>query len=180
MKRPVCLCNCGDHAWVILTRGMCALLDPEFQAAASKWDWHASFDGKHWSARRKYKRRVEGTVRHVSIYQHHMVLPPPHGFVVDHINGNSLDNRSDNLRLATDAENATNKRNASTASSRYRGVCKIGDQRWQALITKGGKQIYLGSFDDEAEAALAYDRAALTHHGEWARLNFPSDQERAA
>ena len=100
--------------------------------------------------------------------------------VVDHINGNGIDNRRSNLRLATHSQNHANapKPRTKNPSSQYKGVYwypyKDGRPRWRAMLRVGdGKRISLGYFDDEAEAARAYDRAHVEHFGEFARPNFP-------
>jgi hypothetical protein len=93
---------------------------------------------------------------------------------VDHRNGYGMDNRRENLRLATRSQNGANRRKtARKTSSRFRGVfwCK-GKEQWQATVKLHGKQIILGYFSDEKDAARAYDVAAVEHHGEFANLNF--------
>ncbi|MHC4389402.1 MAG: HNH endonuclease, partial [Planctomycetota bacterium] len=96
----------------------------------------------------------------------------PEGYVIDHINGDGLDNRKANLRLATVAQNAwnANKRNP---RSGYKGVCFAGEKRlWRAAIVCNRKRIHLGYFRDRTTAAKAYDTAAKRLHGEFASLNF--------
>jgi hypothetical protein len=88
--------------------------------------------------------------------------------VVDHINGNGLDNRRCNLRICTPAQNGLNSRPRVDGKSRFKGVFPHGD-RWRAKV--GGR--HLGLFDDEVEAAKARDRLARKLHGKFARLNFP-------
>lgn len=95
--------------------------------------------------------------------------------ICDHINHNGLDNRKANLRLATHRQNLCNRRNtALKAASRYRGVSlHKNTKRWTARIKVYGKTKYLGLFDDEIDAAKAYDAAARRFHGVFASLNFP-------
>lgn len=104
--------------------------------------------------------------------------------LVDHINGNGLDNRRANLRPATQAENMRNRekqrfvRGDVRPTSRYKGVSlRRTSGRWYAYINGGGKARYLGSFVDETDAARAYDRAALEEYGEFALLNFPEGRQ---
>jgi len=94
----------------------------------------------------------------------------------DHHNLNSLDNRKDNLRKASNIQNGCNKRKrkSSRNTSRYKGVSwhkKHGV--WVVRITVARKTLHLGCFpkEQEEQAARAYDVAALAHHGEFARLN---------
>jgi hypothetical protein len=92
--------------------------------------------------------------------------------VVDHINGDTLDNRRANLRVCTKSENNRNRRKLHPTTSRFKGVYK-NTKPWIALIECNGKQFVLGRFASEEEAALAYDKAAKEHFGSFARLNFP-------
>jgi hypothetical protein len=113
--------------------------------------------------------------RETLIRLHRVILDNPNG-VVDHINGNGLDNRRSNLRVCTIAENCRNSaKYRSGKTSTYKGVSKFGN-KWRGTICLNNKQIYLGSFDDEMTAARAYDAAAVIHHGEFARLNFPNSE----
>lgn len=100
------------------------------------------------------------------------IMNAPDGMVVDHINGNPLDNRRANLRICTVKENNWNRRRRIGGSSGFKGVVRVGT-RWRAIIWPNGKQIYLGSFAEPEEAARAYDRAAREEYGEFACLNFP-------
>lgn len=92
---------------------------------------------------------------------------------IDHINGIRTDNRISNLREATPLESQWNTRSRS-GTSQYKGVSKRSkDSRWTAEIRVSGSNRYLGRYDTEREAALAYDAAARAAHGLYARLNFP-------
>lgn len=115
------------------------------------------------------------------IAMHRWVIGAPSGMEVDHINGNGLDNRKCNLRLATRSGNRANTRKVlRRASSMFKGVtwnsCR---RRWVAEVWAGRKH-YLGGFDSEVEAARAYDAEARRRHGEYACLNFPEVGERSA
>lgn len=101
---------------------------------------------------------------------------------IDHINGNPLDNRRSNLRIATPHQNAMNRKKI--GNQLYKGVSK-NYNKWVAHIgytdckTKTCKNIYLGSFNTQEEAARAYDRKAVELFGEFAKLNFPKDENDA-
>jgi len=102
----------------------------------------------------------------------HQIILPVDG-KTDHKNGNRLDNRKQNLRPASDYQNAQNIRIRTTPgkTSRFKGVCwhvqRYGEPKWMACCA--GK--YLGSFTDEVEAAKAYNAKALEIFGEFAKLN---------
>lgn len=94
------------------------------------------------------------------------------GFVIDHINRNSLDNRRSNLRFATFAQNAQNKDKSSECSSKYFGIhFNSNARKWKSVINLLGKQCVLGYFDVEEWAAQVYDAHALTFYGIHAKTN---------
>ena len=91
---------------------------------------------------------------------------------VDHINGNGTDNRRENLRVVTHAQNLMNRPGWRKSSSKYKGVTFYKrDQKWQAKICPSGKTMHLGYFDQELDAAKAYNAAAMQHFGKYAVLN---------
>jgi hypothetical protein len=107
---------------------------------------------------------------------HRLIMNPPENLVVDHRNGDGLDNRRENLRLATKSQNLFNSRKRKNTSSQFIGVSF--DKRsglWVAYIGLCRKKIFLGYFKNEIDAAKAYDAAAKIYHGEFARLNFPEE-----
>lgn len=114
-----------------------------------------------------------------TVFMHRLILGTGDGFDTDRRNRDGLDNRRCNLRPATRAQNVANtpkskRRDGRSWTSAYKGVCWNRDQRgWQASIRIDGRLKFLGRFDDEADAARAYDGAAVAAWGEFARLNFP-------
>lgn len=115
------------------------------------------------------------------LYMHRLIMGFPADREVDHINGDGLDNRKDNLRPATHSQNLANTgkpRLSRQPTSRFKGVCWDKSRgKWTVFIGTGrtaqtGKRRSLGRFDDETAAARAYDAAAFQQWGEFARLNF--------
>lgn len=104
------------------------------------------------------------------------ILGMPSGPHIDHINGDSLDNRRINLRPCTHSQNQWNRKRA-PGISRLKGATHFKNHpstcRWMSRITKNGKRKLLGFFPSALMAALAYDDAAYAIHGEYAGLNFP-------
>lgn len=109
------------------------------------------------------------------VRMHRLILGAPPGAIVDHINGNGLDNRRSNLRLCTATQNVMNAGPKRTWK-RFKGVFYARDrQSWWAQIAVDRRRFFGGYHDTEEAAARAYDRMAVLHHGEFARLNFPQD-----
>lgn len=107
------------------------------------------------------------------LYLHREVMAAPKDQRVDHRDGNTLDCRRSNLRLATASQNGGNSRITDRNSSGYKGVIRVpkGQKHWRAYIRHEGGQIWLGAFASPEEAAGAYDSAAFGIFGEYARLN---------
>jgi hypothetical protein len=156
-----------------LTRGKVALVDDADYPWVSNWKWYAAdIQGRTYAVRGEWN-----PVRHVArvVYMHRLIMRAAKGQVVDHINHDGLDNRRENLRLCSQAENARNRRKAKGCSSRFLGVTFIGDRKqndsWKAQIMANHETVFLGNFHSEEEAALAYNEAAQRLHGAFATLN---------
>ncbi len=109
------------------------------------------------------------------IRMHRLIMGAQKGQVVDHINGNTLDNRKSNLRLTSHRVNMQNSRKRKNATSKYKGVSWHGaKQVWRSRLYMDGKHYYLGVYHCEESAARAYD-AALEMYGSASPRNFPND-----
>lgn len=96
----------------------------------------------------------------------------PDDLFIDHIDGNRLNNSFENLRLASSQENQYNKFRQINGTSQYKGVWYDNIKGyWKASIRLSEKRLYIGQFDTELEAALAYDRVAKGVQGKFAKLN---------
>ena len=100
---------------------------------------------------------------------HRLIVGAPAGAVVDHVNGNTLDNRRCNLRVCSQTENTLNRRMHRNNRLGVKGVYKSRN-RFCAQIRVGGKKLNLGSYRTVEEAKSAYDAAAVRFHGEYARF----------
>ena len=98
------------------------------------------------------------------------------GKIVDHKDGNPLNNHRDNLRLCTPSQNNKNSRKQSNNTSGFKGVSKHRDV-WLAQIRVDDRFKYLGCYKDKIEAAKSYDKAAYELFKEYAKLNFDENSE---
>ena len=156
-----------------LMQGKVATVD-EKNADLARLLWHCH---EGYAARRGDCDKLEYLHRVVLARELGRELEP--GEQVDHIDRNTFDDRIENLRLATNAQNGANQgKQKGTCSSKYKGVCWYKrTKKWRAYIKVNGKQIHLGCFTDEMDAASAYDEAAMEYFGDFANLNFPIEEE---
>ena len=106
------------------------------------------------------------------VRMHELIIGKEPGKVVDHIDGDGLNNQKHNLRFATSTQNAWNRKPPN--GRKYKGTRYEKNRRcWYAEIYAHGVKYHCGSFETEEDAARAYDKRARELHGEFARLNFP-------
>jgi hypothetical protein len=154
---------------ITLTRGMVALVDDEDFGAVSSRKWGARCSNGLWYAR---------SGRGGKIAMHHFIMGSSE--IIDHRDGNGLNNQRSNLRRATQAQNMGNRAKHKTASSsRYKGVCRHRN-KWRATIALAGYRKHIGCFVKEEHAARAYDANARAFFGEFACVNFPLPGEHGA
>lgn len=157
----------GNDAYVPLSRGLEAIIDAADLGAVQCSNWCAVKSHNTFYAYRFFRNRDPDV--HISLGR--LLLDAPKNRLVDHIDGDGLNNKRSNLRLATVAENLQNRRQRRDAASRFKGVSFSSSRlQWQAEISYGGKTIFLGRFDREEDAYAAYCEAAKKHHGEFARI----------
>lgn len=155
-------------------QGRVALVDDADYELVSRHRWHV------FEQDRGPGRRPDGPYARAGIYRpsdQRTVMILMHVLITgrtgtDHANGNGLDNRRENLRPAGQDLNTANTRPTPGQSSRFKGVRRHREGKWEARI-RIGRPVYLGLFSDEEDAARAYDAAAVAAWGEFARPNFP-------
>lgn len=158
-----------------LSRNLVALVDDEDFEYLNQFKWSVNSSNNAFYAVRcvpapekgKYKN---GKTKRKKLRMHNVILNPPKGYEIDHINNNSLDNRKSNLRIAYRGQNTCNRRAVVNTTSNFKGVSLRGI-KWRAQIQIGNKKFYLGDFASEKIAAIAYNEAALRLHGIFAVLN---------
>lgn len=152
---------------VHLTKGVSAKVDDSDFADVSNFKWYCLSGRKKYAARRNGKKIT---------LMHRFLMKANENILIDHKNGDGLDNRRQNLREATRSQNQCNATSMIRKNNRsgYRGVTKHPkgiNKPWRATIIVNWKQISLGYFKTKEDAAIAYNDAAKKYHGEFARLN---------
>jgi hypothetical protein len=154
----------------IVNRDFNAIVDDDMYEEINKYKWYDNARGY------TYKRtKIEG--KWTTMTMHKYIMNTPRGMQVDHINGNRLDNRKNNLRIVNSKRNNWNSSKPKSygnteMGSKYKGVgIHSTYKKFRARIYKEGKEYHLGFFDTDKEAAIAYNKKAIELFGEFARLN---------
>ena len=151
---------------ILLTQGKETIVDDDIYEELSKYKW--CFCG---GKRQNYAIRHNGN--NGTVRMHRIIMQCKKGDIVDHLNGNGLDNRKENLRICTNSQNIQNSKRHKDNTSGYKGVCfhKLG-KKWQASLSVNGKRKHLGLWNTKEDAARAYDISALKEYGDCAKINF--------
>lgn len=148
-----------------LTKGKVAIVDDDMYEYLMQWKWYCS------TQNRAVRTTGDGKNQKM-IYMHREILKTPDGMETDHVSMDTLDNRRENLRISTRAQNSANKKKYSTNTSGYKGVSwDKRARKWIAQITINYKNRRLGHFDNPESAAKAYMDAAKEGFGSFARGN---------
>lgn len=139
---------------ISLGKGLKAIIDKEDYQSVSQYAWFAQPVGKKWYARTKTKKLRNRKF----ISMHRFILKAPSGSEIDHINGDSLDNRKSNLRYCTRAQNAANRR--PNQGKVHKGIRKTPNGKWRLAFTK--------TYDTKAEALEAHNRILKDFYGDYA------------
>lgn len=153
----------------VLSKGRSTVVSGE-DACLSETPWHAHLarPGRWYARRKSGESQQSGMLLHREIAKR-MGLAID-GAMVDHIDGDSLNNRRSNLRVATRSQNAHNSAKRRTNKSGHKGVhWSAGNRRWYVSIRLHGKSRHIGGFHQIEDAVAAYAAAAKELHGEFAR-----------
>lgn len=149
-----------------LTQGFTTQISPEDYDLVAQYPWCISKSRGKFYARRG--QHVNGRI--ITILMHRVIMNAPDDMEVDHINGDGLDNRRENLRLCVHRQNAGNVQITKVNKSGFKGVYR-NSSGWAAGIASR----YLGTFTTAEEAARCYDSQARLRFGSFAKLNFPDE-----
>ena len=165
--RPLLYPADKDFVLVELTKGKVAKINVADVPRVGDYNWHTNSKG--YAVTNTYDLNGNRTKEQM----HRLINNTPDELDTDHINGDPLDNRKENLRSVTKSQNHQNRRKRQKLSSNYKGVhWDKHHKSWRAQIHFDGNQRIIGRFKSEIEAAEEYDREAINEFGKYACLNF--------
>ena len=186
-----CVCDCGNNVtvqrqWLLngrrTTCGDCARLVREgdhFRYYDSNGESFI-FDPCDLELVKQHRWRIDAygypvsRIKRKNYRLSRLILQPTSGEIIDHINGDTRDNRRENLRVAMSVDNQRNMRIPKHNTTGYKGVCFVKERKkYKAQISLHDRSKHIGYFNDPEEAARAYDEAARFYFGEFACVNFP-------
>lgn len=173
--------DCPDGARLVpLTQGKFAIVDEEDYEISARFPWYIQNTRRSsYAICKMYIGSIGGKSCSAYMSLHRLIMRPASGMDIDHLNHNGLDCRKKNMRICTRQQNACNRRSnrqVKEKSSLYKGVSWHKRLRqWQSGIAVNKRDVHLGYFDLEIDAAKAYDRVAIAHFGEFAHTNFPKE-----
>lgn len=151
-----------------LDKGYFSKVDDSDYKSLSKYNWWACIKPNN-------AVYATGSINGVRIGMADFIMNKQKGFIIDHEDFDTLNNQRYNLRQCTRQQNQFHQRVLTVKTSKFKGVSfDRARGKWRASIFLNYKQIAIGRFDDELEAAKAYDQNAIRLHGEFAYLNFPN------
>lgn len=154
--------------WVALTQDKFALVDAEDFERVAFFSWcYRMLRGCEHANRTARKNDWRSAKQSIFLHQEVLRTTEP----IDHRNGNGLDNRKQNLRLAAQQQNLWNRRVRNDSSTGVKGITRV-NSRWRARIKVNERAVHLGYFDTQEDAGRAYDAAARKFYGEFACTNY--------
>jgi len=158
----------GQLAYVTLTKGYVAVIDAADVPLVEGFNWCAKLDRKT-----VYAKRADYTGQQARmVLLHRVIMAEPNDLCVDHRDGDGLNNRRGNLRVASKSQNAQNQAAHRDNKSGFKGVSwHKRDAKWQAQIMLNGKNVWTKSFSSAEDAATARAQKVAELHGEFGRAS---------
>lgn len=160
----------GETVSILLTKGFVTMVDA-IDADLLQYRWRTHKSNPNWYAR----RLITKNGKRYDLSLHRVILERKIGRqllkdeFVDHIDLDPMNNRRENLRVASKKDNNRNRNKSKYNTSGFKGVYR-DKKKWGAQITVNNKHVYLGSYNSPAEAYAAYCEAAKKYFGEFARM----------
>lgn len=152
-----------------LTQGKVALVDDDMYDYLMQWKWFANNIKGYFYAGRNI---TSSKCKQSRISMHRLIMKPDKGMIIDHLDGDALNNQKNNLRICNHSENMRNRKLGKNNTSGYKGVSyQKRDNNWRSYIKFNNKTINIGTYTNPIDAARAYNEAAIKYHGKFAKLN---------